>query len=773
MILVPSFRMRKKVFVSVALSSFLFLFFSLPSPQYGNPVYGEKIILIQPNGIEIAGYIYGDEFQRRIETEEGYTIILNEQTGMIEYAIMKNKKLEPSGMIVGIVSPSYLEKINFPKHLSDRAYRIAEIRKKSPELLHELSSFLYELDKKVEKQALTGTKKVFVACVQFVPEAAPPTQWSSGTYSSTGFNNRIFSTVAGEISMANYYRSNSYNQFWPVGYTYPNWVTLPQTASWYKQNGSWRKVIEDAMDAIRSINAFFDFTLYANNGDLDIILIWAGTRQTWGTFYWPKMGSSSLYKYGVTVRHYNVVNERNSDGAENTDIGVFCHEYGHMTGCPDLYDYSSFNTPLGYYCMMGWSSRRTHFCGYIKWKVYEWITPIVIAASGAFDVDALGLASAARPRLYKVNIESPKEYFLVENRFNGSDSNYENYSGRWSGLLISHIDENYLPAEGQPSYTFYGVEAAVPVLDPSITALSSYTAYYGNMVFSADYGYTRLEPSYPDDQPPGAYLTLTYSGGVEHVIYRNTQGHKKSTEIHFINIGNSADKMNLSVTTLTYTVSGTVSVPSISGSKEVTAGPNMAVMGGSQKKLSDSGSKRSGVMAKYGVFIGKANTATGLSGVVMNGLPGNPSTDASGYYSVIVEHGWSGTVTPTKLHYTFTPPSRTYSNLSSNQVNQDYSALRNIYEPLNFQGAKVENRSLLLREYVNSLTWMANPNNVDIVKYRIYRVEGAVRTLLAEVSTDTFKYWDRGVEKDKRYEYALCAVNNENREGVFAYVQIY
>ncbi len=69
------------------------------SPLFGNPVWGEKIILTQPNGMRIVGYIYGDEFHRRIETEEGYTIILNEETGAIEYALLENNKLVPSGMV--------------------------------------------------------------------------------------------------------------------------------------------------------------------------------------------------------------------------------------------------------------------------------------------------------------------------------------------------------------------------------------------------------------------------------------------------------------------------------------------------------------------------------------------------------------------------------------------------------------------------------------------------------------------------------------------------
>lgn len=63
----------------------------------------------------------------------------------------------------------------------------------------------------------------------------------------------------------------------------------------------------------------------------------------------------------------------------------------------------------------------------------------------------------------------------------------------------------------------------------------------------------------------------------------------------------------------------------------------------------------------------------GLSGVVMSGLPGNPATDSSGYYSASVDDGWSGTVTPTLSGYLFDPVSSSYSNVTSNQI-ADYTA---------------------------------------------------------------------------------------------------
>ncbi len=66
--------------------------------------------------------------------------------------------------------------------------------------------------------------------------------------------------------------------------------------------------------------------------------------------------------------------------------------------------------------------------------------------------------------------------------------------------------------------------------------------------------------------------------------------------------------------------------------------------------------------------------SAGVEGVVMNGLPSNPTTGRNGIYSTTVEYGWSGTVTPTKDGYTFEPAELPYSDLISAQANQDYTA---------------------------------------------------------------------------------------------------
>jgi hypothetical protein len=91
--------------------------------------------------------------------------------------------------------------------------------------------------------------------------------------------------------------------------------------------------------------------------------------------------------------------------------------------------------------------------------------------------------------------------------------------------------------------------------------------------------------------------------------------------------------------------------------------------------------------------------------------------------------------------------------------------IRIIYAPSNFAGRKVVNRSLFLSEYLNALTWQANPANENIAGYRIYQVEGGSRSLLADVNASTFEYWHRRVEGGKQYTYVLVAVNNEGIEG--------
>jgi len=70
----------------------------------------------------------------------------------------------------------------------------------------------------------------------------------------------------------------------------------------------------------------------------------------------------------------------------------------------------------------------------------------------------------------------------------------------------------------------------------------------------------------------------------------------------------------------------------------------------------------------------------GASGVTLSYVDGTTKTvtsAADGNYSLSVPPGWSGTVTPSHPCYTFSPASRTYTNVIANQTSQNYTATFN------------------------------------------------------------------------------------------------
>jgi len=85
----------------------------------------------------------------------------------------------------------------------------------------------------------------------------------------------------------------------------------------------------------------------------------------------------------------------------------------------------------------------------------------------------------------------------------------------------------------------------------------------------------------------------------------------------------------------------------------------------------ESGNGHNGVV--HGAEI---SSGTGVSDVLItfsNG-GGTATTDSSGNYSITVPDGYTGTATPSKTGYTFSPATKSYSSLTANQTGQDYTA---------------------------------------------------------------------------------------------------
>jgi len=101
-----------------------------------------------------------------------------------------------------------------------------------------------------------------------------------------------------------------------------------------------------------------------------------------------------------------------------------------------------------------------------------------------------------------------------------------------------------------------------------------------------------------------------------------------------------------------------------------------------------------------------------------------------------------------------------------------YAHFHYIYAPI-ATGRKVLNRTFSQAEYINILSWQANPSNdgLDITKYRIYQMIGTTPTLLVELASSQLEYYHRNVGQAS-IQYTIVAVTSSNREGAPATVTV-
>ena len=138
-------------------------------------------------------------------------------------------------------------------------------------------------------------------------------------------------------------------------------VTASKTWTYYGANSGSSdqsaRIEELVREACNAINDTVDFSQYDADGDkrVDLVyVIYAGYSESMGASsdcIWPKSGTLSGGTYdGVSVSRYGVNNELNytpdrefSEGPSKrmNGIGLFCHEFSHTMGLPDLYPTST------------------------------------------------------------------------------------------------------------------------------------------------------------------------------------------------------------------------------------------------------------------------------------------------------------------------------------------------------------------------------------------------------------------------------------------------
>jgi M6 family metalloprotease-like protein len=221
--------------------------------------------------------------------------------------------------------------------------------------------------------------------------------FSKGTYLKT---NATGQTVYG--SLYDYYFEQSYGSLEVEGKAF-DYVEVSKNRGEYA-TGTRSALLTEALDKLLARDgkdALKDFD--------GVFFLYAGERYPAprGSLYWPHRASVS---HNGKRWPYFICPE---GGSRMGTTSVFCHEFGHMLGLPDLY--ARPENPgmegVGVWCAMAnqvGNGRPQHFCAWSKEKV-GWIKPTILDPS-------------IKQKLILSPIEeSPKECFKVLLRPDGSE----------------------------------------------------------------------------------------------------------------------------------------------------------------------------------------------------------------------------------------------------------------------------------------------------------------------------------------------------------------
>ncbi len=221
-------------------------------------------------------------------------------------------------------------------------------------------------------------------------------------------------------------------------------------------------------DVCQAMDESLDFSQYDADGDgiVDLVyVIYAGySASVHGNStdcIWPKTGRGNYGTYdGVTVRLYGVNNELNGTPATAESgghifmngIGLFCHEFSHAMGLPDLYPTVASsqvsNQGMEDFSIMDGGEYCYNF-GYMPVAYTAWERE----AMGWFEIETLtepttitNLASVeAGGKAYRIMNdadETGNEYYILENIQRGGWNSYigSSYGGYSHGLMITHVN---------------------------------------------------------------------------------------------------------------------------------------------------------------------------------------------------------------------------------------------------------------------------------------------------------------------------------------------
>lgn len=302
-------------------------------------------------------------------------------------------------------------------------------------------------------------------------------------------------------TLYNYYKEVSYGAMDVTTEHLPSdltWVTAPHPYSYYMKSaygfGTYPNNVQGLLeDVVKAVDAQVDFSEYAINGEVPgVFIIHEGTGAEWSrdpqqiwshkwSLNWVYENGGWVNKNGITldgvkVSTYsmepeiggNVTGFGRVDGAWGyydalksgpypPQVGVYAHEFAHVLGLPDLYDYGYNSQGVGAWSVMAGGS----WTRYPNSPAYSGNTPVHLDAWNKYfagfsnvvtldnnKTESFSLTNAVDSNtIYKIDVPRSHgtEYFLIENRQQkGFDQGLSRYGSDVHGMVVWHVDDNVM-----------------------------------------------------------------------------------------------------------------------------------------------------------------------------------------------------------------------------------------------------------------------------------------------------------------------------------------
>jgi M6 family metalloprotease-like protein len=350
------------------------------------------------------------------------------------------------------------------------------------EVVQAFDARLFELPPRADRLGTSAVQTVWnipVLLVGFSDQQFSTTIYGGRT-PTQHFDRTLFDTtgVTSTGSVFDYYQWVSGERIRVVGKVVAS-LTLPQTKSWYANN-NWglgqlppQNTYGFVTSALQYADSSIDWRPFDQDNDGFVDMLWVvhsglpGEATVAKTNLWSITSRLSAWSLGesfetrtlrpgggaihMRVDRFSVMPEISSiRPGQPVEIGVYCHEFGHALGLPDLYDTSTFgggdNLGTGNWSLMGTG-------GYGG----DGSSPEYPSHLGAWPLRWLGWGEFIRPEndtlMVQGSLESgapvvefwfqgdaSPQYFLIENRQReGFDRNLPG-----EGLIIYQVDETVM-----------------------------------------------------------------------------------------------------------------------------------------------------------------------------------------------------------------------------------------------------------------------------------------------------------------------------------------